>query len=97
MLLHRLEGNGYNITVGHSRSLTMTAFFKTNAGVIDRILRVVVGVAILSLIFVGPQSLWGLLGLVPLLTGILGICPAYSLLGISTCPSRSTRQPPAPH
>lgn len=55
-----------------------------NEGVVDRLVRVVVGLAVLSLAFVGPQSAWGFLGLVPLATGILGSCPAYTLLGIST-------------
>jgi hypothetical protein len=49
---------------------------------------VVAGLALLSLTVVGPQSLWGLLGLVPLATGLVGVCPAYSLLGTSTCPQR---------
>lgn len=57
-----------------------------NAGVIDRVLRVIIGLLVLSLVVVGPQSLWGLLGLVPLLTGLLGYCPLYQLLGLSTCP-----------
>jgi hypothetical protein len=58
-----------------------------NIGAIDRVIRVVVGLAALSLIFVGPQTLWGLLGLVPLLTAIVGWCPPYAILGISTCKS----------
>ncbi len=56
-----------------------------NEGTLDRTIRVVVGLAILSLTIVGPQSLWGLVGLVPLATGIFGYCPAYTLLGIRTC------------
>jgi hypothetical protein len=56
-----------------------------NVGTIDRVVRVVAGLAILSLVFVGPHSLWGLLGLVPLLTAIVGWCPPYAVLGISTC------------
>ena len=58
---------------------------KTNTGNIDRILRAIVGLALLSLVFVGPQTMWGLIGLVPLLTAIIGFCPAYTLLGINTC------------
>ena len=57
-----------------------------NEGTIDRVLRVVVGAGVLSLVFVGPQTAWGWIGIVPLLTGIVGYCPASSLLGISTCP-----------
>ncbi|MEE4110260.1 MAG: DUF2892 domain-containing protein [Halieaceae bacterium] len=56
-----------------------------NEGTFDRVLRVVVGLALLSLVFIGPQSPWGWLGIVPLLTGLVGICPAYSLFGIRTC------------
>lgn len=56
-----------------------------NIGDIERVVRVVVGLAILSLVVVGPQTLWGLVGLVPVLTGVTGWCPPYSLLGINTC------------
>lgn len=59
--------------------------FKSNLGSIDRVLRITVGAGLLALVFVGPQSPWGYLGLVPLLTGIIGFCPAYCPLGISTC------------
>ncbi len=59
---------------------------QTNEGKIDRILRVVVGLGLLSMIFVGPQSMWGLVGLVPLLTGAFGFCPLYKIFGLSTCP-----------
>lgn len=57
-----------------------------NEHVLDRAVRVVVGLGLLSLVFVGPQTLWGLLGIVPLATGALGSCPLYTLLGIGTCP-----------
>lgn len=56
-----------------------------NEGNFDRILRVIVGAALISLVFVGPQTAWGWVGLVPLITGLAGTCPAYSLLGINTC------------
>ncbi len=56
-----------------------------NEGNIDRILRVLLGLAILSLVFVGPQTPWGWIGIVPLVTGLVGVCPAYSLFGINTC------------
>lgn len=58
-----------------------------NMGTIDRGLRIVVGVVLLALVFVGPQTLWGLLGIVPLATSLSGWCPAYSLLGMNTCKS----------
>jgi len=60
--------------------------FPTNEHAIDRVLRVVLGLAVLSLAFVGPQTAWGYVGLVPLVTGLLGSCPLYTLLGVSTCP-----------
>lgn len=60
---------------------------KRNVGGIDRAVRIVVGLGLLSLTVVGPQSLWGLLGIVPLATGLFSVCPAYSLLGVNTCPS----------
>ena len=60
--------------------------FNTNVGTIDRVLRVVVGLVLLSLVFVGPKTWWGLVGLVPLLTAMMGSCPLYSIVGLSTCP-----------
>lgn len=61
-----------------------------NVGGIDRILRIVVGLVVLSLVFVldGGARWWGLVGLVPLATGLFRNCPLYSLLGLSTCPLR---------
>lgn len=56
-----------------------------NEGKLDRTLRIIVGLALLAMVFVGPQTVWGWLGLVPLLTGLFGFCPAYKLLGINTC------------
>ena len=60
-----------------------------NEGTIDRTIRVVAGLALLSLVVIGPQTLWGLVGLVPLLTGLLGFCPLYKLVGLNTCPVSS--------
>lgn len=62
--------------------------FPSNEHVVERALRVAAGLGILALVVVGPQTLWGLLGLVPLATGLLGSCPLYTLFGISTCPVR---------
>lgn len=56
-----------------------------NEGTIDRVLRVVVGLAVLSLAFVGPKTPWAYLGLLPLITGLVGFCPAYALFGWRTC------------
>lgn len=62
----------------------------TNEAKWDRILRIVVGLVLLSLVFIGPQTAWGYIGLVPLLTGVLGFCPLYKVFGLSTCPLRTS-------
>ena len=59
-----------------------------NVGTSDRTLRIVVGLGLLSLVFIGPQTLWGLAGLIPLMTGIAKFCPAYCAAGLSTCAAR---------
>ncbi len=59
--------------------------FKPNIGTVDRVVRIVAGLGLLAIVFVGPQTPWGYLGLVPLVTGIVGFCPAYCPLGLSTC------------
>lgn len=61
--------------------------FKENVGGFDRVFRFLLGIVLLALIFVGPKTLWGLVGLVPLLTAVLRTCPLYRLFGISTCRS----------
>jgi len=58
---------------------------KTNIHPIERAVRVIVGLVLVSMAFVGPANLWFLLGIVPILTGLSGWCPPYQLLGISTC------------
>lgn len=57
-----------------------------NEGTLDRALRIIVGLILMSLVFIGPKTLWGLVGLVPLITGLLGNCPLYQIFGFSTCP-----------
>ena len=57
---------------------------KPNIGKVERIVRVVAGIGILSLAFVGPHSHWAYLGVLPLLSGLIGYCPPYALLGIDT-------------
>ena len=57
----------------------------SNENSFDRLVRVFIGLALHALFFVGPHSMWGIVGVVPLLTGLIGSCPAYTLLGISTC------------
>ncbi|EHJ62191.1 hypothetical protein NSU_0788 [Novosphingobium pentaromativorans US6-1] len=61
------------------------AMFKTNVGTLDRLGRIVLGIVLIALVFVGPKTPWGWIGLVPLMTGLLRTCPLYSLLGIRTC------------
>lgn len=60
---------------------------KVNEGLIDRSLRVVAGLVLIGLAATGTVGLWGYIGIVPLLTGAVGMCPVYSLLGINTCPA----------
>ena len=56
-----------------------------NIGTIDRTLRVIVGLALIALSVTGTTGPWGWIGIVPLATGLLGWCPAYTLFGIKTC------------
>ena len=58
---------------------------KINSGVIDRALRIVAGLALIGLTVSGTIGVWGWIGVVPLLTGIVGYCPAYAIFGTSTC------------
>ncbi len=63
--------------------------FKINEGMADRIIRVAVGAVLLALLFLYPDAswrYWTLIGIVPLATGLIGTCPIYSMLGMSTCP-----------
>jgi len=60
---------------------------KKNIGGIERIIRIVAGVGMLSLVFIGPETKWGYLGIVPLATGLISWCPLYALFGFSTCKS----------
>lgn len=67
--------------------------FKNNEGMLDRIVRVIIGLVILSLIFIYPDAgwrWWSLIGIVPLVTGLIGTCPIYSILGLSTCPIKKS-------
>ena len=59
---------------------------KTNEGGIDRMVRVLAGAVLLGLMAMGTIGWWGWLGIVPLATGLIGWCPAYTLLGMNTCP-----------
>lgn len=64
-----------------------------NVGTIDRILRIAVGLLLVALAATGSIGLWGWIGLVPLATGALRFCPAYRLLGLSTCPMNARSKP----
>ena len=59
---------------------------KLNEAIWDRMVRIVLGAGLLALVFLGPQTPWGFVGVVPLATGLVGFCPLYRLLGLSTCP-----------
>ena len=61
---------------------------KSNVGGIDKILRIVIGLALISLVFVGPQTAWGWIGVPLVLTGFINFCPLYPLLGFSTAKSK---------
>ena len=60
-------------------------FLTKNEHAYERVARVILGIGLLALTVVGPQSLWGLVGIVPLATGLAGRCPLYTLFGVSTC------------
>lgn len=66
----------------------MNKLLPKNEGTIDRALRVALGLGLISIAFVGPQTPWGFLGAIPLATGLLGSCPLYTILGLSTCPAK---------
>ncbi len=61
-----------------------------NVGGIDRILRIVLGLALIALTLTGAIGVWGWVGLVPLATAAMGFCPLYTVLGFSTCPAKRT-------
>ncbi|MFT3801043.1 MAG: DUF2892 domain-containing protein [Burkholderiaceae bacterium] len=65
---------------------------KSNVGGIDRVLRIVAGIILIALAATGTIGGWGWLGIVPLLTGIVGFCPLYPMLGFSTCPLKKSGQ-----
>ncbi len=58
---------------------------KCNMGSVDRAIRVIAGLALVALAATGTVGVWGYIGVVPLLTGIVGFCPAYSIFGMNTC------------
>ncbi|MDO9181904.1 MAG: DUF2892 domain-containing protein [Bacteriovorax sp.] len=60
---------------------------RKNIGTTDRMLRIILGIFLLSLTVIGPRTLWGILGVIPLLTAYFSFCPLYSMIGINTCSS----------
>jgi Protein of unknown function (DUF2892) len=68
---------------------TKETSMKTNEGTLDRALRVIGGLALIGLAATGTVGAWGYIGVVPLLTGAIGICPLYTVLGINTCAVKS--------
>ena len=61
-----------------------------NVGGIDKVLRIVAGIALIAMAAMGVVGAWGFIGIVPLVTGLIGRCPAYTLLGIKTCPMQKS-------
>jgi hypothetical protein len=61
---------------------------KKNVGNTDRAVRIILGIGLIALVFVGPQTVWGWVGVIPLLTAFVGSCPLYSLLGVNSCPTK---------
>lgn len=62
-----------------------------NEGHMDRVIRIVVGLVLISMVFIGPQTAWGWVGLIPLATGLIGWCPIYRILGLNTCSLNSKK------
>ncbi len=60
---------------------------KANVGTIDRVVRIILGLVLISLVFVGPQTPWGWLGAIFVVTGFIKWCPLYRILGLKTCSS----------
>jgi hypothetical protein len=61
---------------------------KKNVGNMDRVFRLILGIGLIALVFVGPQTVWGWVGVIPLLTAFVGSCPLYALLGVNSCPTK---------
>jgi len=69
----------------------MNKLFPTNEHPVERGLRIALGVALVALAATGKVGAWGYVGVVPILTGLLGSCPLYTLLGFSTCPLKTPK------
>jgi len=66
----------------------MDKILPRNEHSVERAVRVLIGIGLLAIAFVGPKTPWGYLGIVPLLTGLVGSCPLYTVFGFSTCPMK---------
>lgn len=62
----------------------------TNEGLLDRVIRIILGIVLIALAVTGRWAPWGWIGVIPLLTGIVGFCGLYQLIGIKTCPAQTT-------
>ena len=64
-----------------------------NMGTLDRVLRLVIGLGLISLVFIGPKTPWGWIGAVLLMTSVISWCPIYRVLGLRTCRIQSQAEP----
>jgi hypothetical protein len=67
----------------------MSNWLKVNEHPIERVARVILGIVLVTLAWRGTVGAWGYIGVVPILTGALGTCPLYTMLGMSTCPVKT--------
>lgn len=86
----RLVGQGAR-QAHHSNRFPENVHMTRNIGSADRIVRIVLGLALIALAFVGPRTPLGWIGVVPLLTAFVRFCPAYAIFGLSTCPVAERR------
>jgi hypothetical protein len=63
---------------------------KANVGGLDKVLRIPIGIALIVMAYMNVVGVWGYIGIVPLLTGLIGWCPIYPMLGISSCPMKNS-------
>lgn len=61
---------------------------KLNVGTIDKGLRIIAGIVLIALTLMGTIGVWGWIGVVPLVTGLMGYCPLYQVIGVNTCPTK---------
>lgn len=82
LYLECMRSHGAGVDVKNRRRTIM----KSNVGGVDRIFRIVIGLVLIALAATGVVGWWGWIGVLPLLTGLFRFCPAYPILGFSTCP-----------